>query len=256
MMMMKNSADLISQRIGAIGKNRYGSIMKVVEYNAGDDIWVKFGQGKPVHTSWQNFCKGTVRNVYDKSVHGIGYIGEGTYKVRVNGKIYHSYAVWKNMIERCYKEKFIKKYPTYRECLVCDEWHNYQNFARWFDENYYEVEKEKMELDKDILVNSNKLYSSKTCIFVPKRINQLFSGLETKKGDLPSGVMFHKRDNKYYAQCMNADGDQKFLGYFRTAEDAYKVYKSFKENVIKKVAEEYRHKIPPRLYEAMINYEL
>lgn len=54
------------------------------------------------------------------------------------------------MLERCYSDKLYKRYPTYRVCSVTEEWYNFQNFAKWYDENYYEVDDEKMELDKDI----------------------------------------------------------------------------------------------------------
>lgn len=37
-------------------------------------------------------------------------------------------------------------------------------------ENYYEIKGEQMHLDKDILHKGNKIYSSKTCIFVLKEL--------------------------------------------------------------------------------------
>ena len=79
------------------------------------------------------------------------------------------------MLERCYDTEHSYKFPTYENCIVCDEWLNYQNFARWFDINYYEIEGEVMCLDKDILFKGNKIYSPKTCIFVPRGINNLFT---------------------------------------------------------------------------------
>ena len=43
---------------------------------------------------------------------------------------------------------------------------------------------------------------------------------------------------------------------FDTPEEAFQTYKEFKENYIKQVADEYKDKIPEKLYEAMINYKI
>lgn len=32
------------------------------------------------------------------------------------------YKRWRNMLERCYSAKHHAKYPTYKNCTVCDEW--------------------------------------------------------------------------------------------------------------------------------------
>lgn len=59
------------------------------------------------------------------------------------------------------------------------------------------------------------------------------------------------------AQCRVLERDQqKFLGYFNTPEEAFNAYKEFKEQYIKQVAEEYKDKIPNKLYEAMLKWEI
>lgn len=75
------------------------------------------------------------------------------------------------MLRRCYDKQFQERQPTYKGCIVCEEWYNFQNFAKWFDENYYEIEGEKIALDKDLLKLNNKIYSPSTCCFLPQRIN-------------------------------------------------------------------------------------
>ncbi|TCJ01061.1 AP2 domain-containing protein, partial [Cytobacillus praedii] len=162
--------------------------MKIVEYNNSNDIWVQFEQGEPVHTQWTPFIKGEVTNVYDISIYGVGSIGDGLYKTSVKGKISPQYKSWHSMMTRCYNDKYQEKQPTYKGCTVVEEWHNFQNFAKWYDENYYEVEGDKMQLDKDIIVKGNKVYSPNTCVFVPQSINKLFIKKEFKRGKLPIGV--------------------------------------------------------------------
>ena len=46
------------------------------------------------------------------------------------------------------------------------------------------------------------------------------------------------------------------LGTFKTPHKAFLMYKINKELVIQSVANEYEDKIPNKLYEALINYEV
>ena len=93
------------------------------------------------------------------------------------------YNLKSNMKTRCYNENYHKVKPDYEECTVCDEWlDNKKLFYEWVDHNFYEIEGEStVELDKDILVPGNKVYSPDTCIFVPKRINDLFVHIHGRK---------------------------------------------------------------------------
>ena len=116
-----------------------------------------------------------------------------------------------------------------------------------------------MCLDKDILHKGNKIYSSNTCIFVPNRINVLFTNCKKTRGNYPIGVT--KNDNnRFRARCNILDDNNKIksvhLGYFGTPEEAFNAYKIFKENYIKEVADEYKDKIPNKLYEAMYNWRV
>ena len=110
-----------------------------------------------------------------------------------------------------------------------------------------------MQLDKDILNKGNKIYSPNSCIFVPTRINQLFAKADALRGDFPIGVS--RSGNKFRTRLHILNGE-KYLGTFNTPEEAFYAYKTFKEQYIKEVAEEYKDKIPQKLYEAMYKYEV
>lgn len=204
-----------------------------------------------------------MKHPYDKSVYGVGYIGEGRYKARDNlCKQTIQYYYWSHMMTRCYNEKYLKTGPTYEKCEVCKEWHNFQNFAKWFDENYYDIGDGRIQLDKDILIKRNKIYSPETCVFVPNRINTLFVKRQNYRGKYPIGVSYYKRGKiNFLSQCYIFDREQnksthKNLGYFNTPEEAFYAYKEFKEEYIKQVADEYKDKIPKKLYDAMYRYKV
>jgi hypothetical protein len=198
------------------------------------------------------------RNLYEKTLYGVGYIGEGIYKVSLQRVYSPHYIYWTTMLKRCYSEKFHKTNPSYIGCTVAEEWHSFQNFAEWYDENYYEVEGEVMCLDKDILVKGNKSYSSETCIFVPSTINKLFVKSKASRGDFPIGVSLRKDTliNPYRVICSTGKRKQKCVGHFNTPEEGFLAYKVFKENVIKEFANNYKNQIPVKLYNAMMKYKV
>jgi len=233
--------------------------MEIMDYTGVNDVMVRFfNGGHIVHTSYRNFKVGSVKSPYDKTVEGIGYWGVGEYSLTdEKGEMLPRYYTWKSMLSRCYNEKYHKRRPTYIDCIVYEEWHNYQNFAKWYEENYYEIDGSVMHLDKDILVKGNKIYSPEKCVFVPSRINDIFTKSRPKISDLPVGITINKgAKNKYLAQCSTEKNKSSFLGHFLTLEEAFNTYKTFKEKHIKRVADEYKDKIPQVLYETMYNYEV
>lgn len=242
--------------VGEVRYNNNGEEMKIVRYGGVRDIDVQFDDGTIVeHREYKNFKEGKIKNPMTPTIFGVGYFGIGDYKSRdETGKHTKCYEVWTSMHQRCYDPKFHEKYPTYENCTVCKEWNSYQEFAKWDNENYYEVENERMNLDKDILSKGNKVYSADTCIYVPQSINNLFVKHDKARGVYPIGVC--KRGNKFVAQLSKGDGKRIHLGYYSTPNEAFEAYKQAKEDYIKEVAEEYKDKIPHRLYEALMNYKV
>jgi hypothetical protein len=244
-------------RLGETKLNNYGSRMTIIEYTQCNDIMVQFEKGEPIHTTWHHFKNGKVKSPYDRTVYGIGYLGEGVYNVSENKKSIPRYKTWQSMLSRCYVNAYQEKHPSYVGCRVDERWYNYQLFSQWYDENYYEVEGENMQLDKDILIKGNKIYSPETCVFVPQTINSLFLKHQSVRGELPIGVINHRNGNgKYRVACSNPYTGQKYIGKYDTIEEAFYAYKVHKEQVIKLVANNHKDKIPVNLYNVMMGYEV
>jgi hypothetical protein len=194
----------------------------------------------------------------DNMIYNTGYIGEGPYKIRINGKKTTSYIVWEQMIRRCYSSKQQESISkSYVDCEVCEEWHNYQNFAQWYEENYYEVPDQHMQVDKDILIKGNKIYSPDTCVIIPQYINTLFIRNNRKRGQYPVGVYYNKRAKKYEAMY-KINGKNKHIGYYTSVDDAFLAYKEYKEDHIKQIADEYFSNgyITEQVYNAMYAWEV
>lgn len=184
---------------------------------------------------------------------GKGYNSGGVHLPTINGKYTKGYTTWRSMLMRCYDPRHHAKQPTYIGCSVSDEWLDYQNFANWYYNN--EHSDKGYHLDKDILVDGNKIYSSDTCCFVPKDINNLLTSRGNGRGKYPQGVCFHKAVGKYSAQ-MGGDVKVKHLGYFKTPDEAYKVYKEAKERHVKNTALKWANKIQWETFLALMRWEL
>ncbi len=91
------------------------------------------------------------------------------------------------MLERCYSEKRQKIQPTYKDCTVHADWRNYQLFAKWYYENY-PSDGEKYDIDKDILVEGNRVYSPEACMFVTRKENTVKALAKSYAFVSPDGI--------------------------------------------------------------------
>ena len=248
-------------RTGEERVNKFGSKMIIKEYRNNMDVDVYFPEYDWIfeHARYQNFKNGNVKCPYERRYLGKGYLGEGKYNMSEKGKDTDEYIIWYGMLQRCYDPKHYEKHPTYKGCRVEDYLLNFQHMAEWIDENYYKVPGERMCLDKDILNKGNKIYSRETCIFVPQRINTLFTKRDNDRGKNPIGMTELPLGN-YIVQCNDGNGKSVYLGVYSTKGEAFRVYKEYKEKVIKEVIDSYEGIIPEpyytRLKTAMYNYEV
>ena len=158
------------------------------------------------------------------------------------------YQKWVSMIKRCYSPKSLNTHKTYQDCSVSDEWLVLSNFKSWCERYYIEG----YDLDKDLLVKGNKVYSPETCCFLPKVFNIIIRDLNN--GKYRKGVSIF-RHNKYISSiCINRN--KIHLGCFNTEQEASLAYKTAKGNYIKELAEKYfqEGKITERVYNALMKY--
>ena len=249
---------VLKNRTGEISYNRFGTQMIIVEYAGADDITIEFQDTYKYKTKvqYQKFIEGSVRNPYDKSVYGVGYFDVGSYTSISKERMSFEYMQWSNMLQRCYDKNYQRNFQSYVGCSVVEEWHSFQNFAKWCTENYYQADNKRMELDKDILIKGNKIYSPETCVFVPGEINRLLINKKSVRGEYPVGVHLHKKNQNFISRYSMGEGRIFHIGSYNTPEEAFKAYKLFKEDLIKQRAEQYKEFIPYKLYNALINYQV
>ena len=192
-----------------------------------------------------------------KLVYGVG-INDADYPVQiketicyVDGKrkqklvwICPFYQKWVSMMARCYSPKYQDKYPTYKDCFVCEEWKYFSNFKEWISQQSYEGK----VLDKDILVRANKVYSPETCVLVDSRVNNFLIDSAATRGKYLLGVTLHKQTSKF-SSTGNNFGQRTHLGLFDTELEAHKAWLAFKLEQAKILAAE---QTDPRVAKALI----
>lgn len=231
-----------------------GCWMTIIIYRSTRSCDIQFDDGTVILNRGYSCVKnGKVKNTYHPFKYGIGFIGEGKYITKLNKRDTKEYTSWSGVLKRGNSKFFKEKNPTYRDATVCKEWHNYQNFAKWHEQNYHPEIMKGWHLDKDILLKGNKLYSPETCCFVPHEINSLIIKSNKCRGVLPIGV---KKQNKKYISTLSKNGKCVFLGSFDTPEEAFQAYKIAKEAHIKEVADEWRGQITEPCYQALYNYKV
>lgn len=230
--------------------------MQIVEYISGSNILVRFEDGTIVRTSVGNFKSGRVKNPNAPCVFGLGAVGD-KYPIRKDGKVIKEYTMWHGILERCYssKSKLNPKNNTYKSCVVDEKWLYFPNFFDWVhaQENYDQWKLGGYAIDKDIIKKGNNIYSDQYCSLVPAYINNLFTKHNAARGPYPIGV--RKGPYSFEVRVSGIEKNYHFSG-FSSPEDAFRVYKETKENIIKKHAErEYASgRISKRCYDAMLKY--
>ncbi|WKM80484.1 hypothetical protein [Salmonella phage SW16-7] len=128
-----------------------------------------------------------------------------------------AYDRWSQMLRRCYGDP--GEYPTYSGCVVCDDWLLFSNYYSWFSKNYIPG----FQVDKDLLIVGNKVYSPDTCLFVPNWLNSFIISCKSKRGKYPVGVS--KLGKKYVAHCNDpSDGKREYLGLHESPDKAHQCW--------------------------------
>lgn len=178
-----------------------------------------------------------------------------------NGSSKHipEYKMWLRVLERALSEKWKQQNPTYKDVYVDTRWYSMTTFIEDVSTlvGYSQAINKGWHLDKDVIIKGNKFYSKETCCFLPIEINSLLAIKKSNRGDYPSGVHYIKRHPKRpYCATITRGGKVTILGYYATVDGAFSIYKTTKEDYIKEVANKWKDQIDPRVYDALMKWEI
>jgi hypothetical protein len=221
----------------------YGKV-EIVSYIDSQNLTVKFiNTGNLADTTAGNLKQGKVMDYYLPVICGVGYIGKGPYSSTKHPKIYNG---WIKMLTRCYENGTGHK--NYLDKSVKDNWHDFQNFAAWSVQQVG-YDNKGWQLDKDILIKGNTVYSEDTCCYVPARVNSLIIKSDTARGSKADSL------GSYYFSVKEASGTS-LTKKFKDREEGRAWYVVNKERIIKEVANEYKNVLDSRVYEALYSWQV
>ena len=239
-----NNLAMSSIEIGQVFKTNQGGSFTVVEINGYSNIVIEHNDTYKHRqiVRLQRIATGEIKNPWFPSLCGVGFVGVGYYDCKDKDAV----KLWRACIVRsnCIKTK--TRQPCYQDVTIDEKWHNFQNFAKWFySQPYYQ---KGFQLDKDILIKNNKVYSESSCVLVPQEINKLFIEKADGGRGIPVGVIYN--NNKYEAKAA-----QKYLGSFDTPNEASRAYYTARYQQVKYIISLWQGKLDPKVIEKLKELE-
>lgn len=192
------------------------------------------------------------------------YNSGGVYKTRESpgNKKTKACQLWENIRNRCeylpVKDEI--RFGKYSDVDSCSEWKDFQNFAEWFNQvNLSGYFHEGWQLDKDLLIKGNKIYSPESCVFLPEGINKALQTKSRVRGELPIGLSYAKKKKQNIVVAFVCkEPEYTVRAYLPSSmiEEGFYIYKKAREKYIKHLADIYRDMLDPRAYEALMGYEV
>ena len=241
--------------VGKVCKSKLSGDFKILKYSDSKNIEIQFlNTGFETKVQLGSIRNGEVKDPYSPSVCGVGVLGV-KYQTKINGVKTKEYVLWVHMLQRCYSDFSKKRNPTYIGCGVSDNFKSYEYFYEWCH-NQVGFSNKDWQLDKDLLIKGNKIYSESTCVFIPSEVNSLLINCTASRGKHLIGVYWNKTANAFVARVSRNKGGSEHLGYFNTEIEAFNTYKDAKETFVKEQAEKWKGKIDDRAYEALMDYQV
>lgn len=166
---------------------------------------------------------------------------------RKNNLRYKAHGIWRMMLKRCGYDvhgEQITSHDNYVDCHICEEWFDFDNFYDWFQDNYYEIENQSVNLDKDLLSGDKKMYSPSTCCFLPKEINIVLGHC----GHMILGK--YNNSGKIYCHAISDGVTSKRL-FADSIEEVYDFVIGRHNTKVRLLAEKYKDVLPANIYNVL-----
>ncbi|GHX29901.1 hypothetical protein VCSRO127_0495 [Vibrio cholerae] len=144
----------------------------IIEDKGWNKVHCEFPSGYKTIVQRQQVLNGMVKDYFKPIYAGVGFLGGKKYRTKKGRTNTTEYNRWKHMILRCYDRSHYSfcRYGAIG-VTVCTEWHNFQNYAKWYQENKID----NCDVDKDILSSGQIIYSPETCSFISHQKNSEYA---------------------------------------------------------------------------------
>ena len=211
--------------------------VKVMRIASHKDITVRFQDALSYTTSVSSSTlrSGHIKNPYQASVWGIGYMGVGEHTTTTSKLAYDR---WKKMLETSVKGG---KYS------VCPAWLNFQKFAAWLysQENY----RDKNVLDKSVLNPNSREYNPESCTLLPRAVHS------TVLVEDNMDILLNP-DTERYELYFYVSGARRMFGSYLSRQQAQAFYPIEKKKLVCAAARHYKSRLTHEAYNALMRWEL
>lgn len=163
------------------------------------------------------------------------------------------YRMWNSMLQRA-QQKYAEQRPSYAGTTVDPAFIRFADFAAWAT-GQIGWNAEDAQLDKDLLRKGNRVYGPDNCTFLPLRVNSLIITNASRRSKFPVGVRPGRTAGTFEARVNNS-GTKISLGTYRDVGAAFAAYKQGKEELVRRIADEFKSRIDPRAYAALMAYQV
>lgn len=187
--------------------NNFGEIEIIgkIDDGTGRNYLIKFlNTGSEIIASGSRFRTGDIKDNMAKTTCGVGCFGIGPYSGKTHDK---ELKLWHNIISRCYKKEYTDddSQKCYKDVTVCDDWLNFQNFCKDIEtlQNYDMWKNDSsFAIDKDGLIEGNKVYCKEACRFIYCGDNTRLSNKSTSiyQGISPTNEIVYFRNQRIFAE--------------------------------------------------------
>lgn len=137
---------------------------------------------------------------------------------------------------------------------ICEEWLVYDDFNKWFNENYYSVDGEKMMLSYRFWNLKNHRIVPEECIYLPRKIYYAMQIYNKSDETLPRGI--YKQKNLKYEVRLIENNKPYYTKIFKTKEEALSAYENKKREKLIEIAENYKGTVPQKVINRLLNFRL
>lgn len=210
---------------GKVFPTKMGGDIKIVTYIDAHNVTIQFLEGgEHRKVGIYEVRRGILKNNFKPSVAGIGFLGGD-----ITNKKAHT--------------NWISLLTTYSKIRYIDiEWYNFQNFAKWFENNYNPIKMQDWVLCTSSTIENNKHIDSNNCFYLPL---ELSNQLKKSKG------YSIRKDGAISAKFLG-----KHLGYFKNKEEAEEKYIEVKIKYIVELAIKYRDNLTLHAFNTLSNLKI
>lgn len=151
-----------------------------------------------------------------------------------------SYKLWSRLIQ-------IDRGNFGTEGILCEEWKQFENFEKWYNENIYEIKNDNVNFSFRFFDIHNKYITPETSCFLPICINNIVKKIVSDDGLL---INVNKQKSLYKIRLF---GD--YIAYSDSEEEINEIRKQILRKQFIEFAEIYKKELPERIYNRLLNFD-